>query len=128
MAYERIAIYAPHEILDVIVSFVPYKERHYYIKEFNGMLVDMSSIRYRVFQRSLACVSCGCVGEIMALERQKNDAIGRAHFNLYAIRYGFEILMTKDHIIPKSRGGSNRLENFQTMCKYCNEEKGDTVE
>ena len=33
--------------------------------------------------------------------------------------------MTKDHIIPKSKGGKNELSNYQTMCTYCNNEKAD---
>lgn len=36
---------------------------------------------------------------------------------------GKEVLMTKDHIIPKSKGGANDISNYQTMCKRCNEAK-----
>ena len=33
--------------------------------------------------------------------------------------------MTKDHIVPRSKGGGNGLHNMQTMCIVCNQEKGN---
>ena len=35
--------------------------------------------------------------------------------------------MTKDHIIPRSKGGPDCIENFQTMCEECNKKKRDTM-
>ena len=50
------------------------------------------------------------------------------HFNLYAINdSGDEVLMTKDHIIPKSKGGKNHLSNYQPMCCYCNCKKDNSL-
>lgn len=51
------------------------------------------------------------------------------HLNLYAIdENGKEVLMTKDHIIPKSKGGADDISNYQTMCERCNEAKGNRLE
>lgn len=36
-------------------------------------------------------------------------------------------LLTLDHIIPKSRGGSNRIHNLQTMCRKCNSAKRNSI-
>ncbi|HPO63646.1 MAG TPA: HNH endonuclease [Candidatus Kapabacteria bacterium] len=36
-----------------------------------------------------------------------------------------DIEMTIDHIIPKSRGGTDSWENLVTACKHCNNKKGN---
>lgn len=54
-------------------------------------------------------------------------------WELLKIQYGFTcpcchqaeptIKLTRDHIIPLSRGGSNFIENIQPLCKKCNVKK-----
>lgn len=36
-----------------------------------------------------------------------------------------DLCATRDHILPRSRGGSNELFNMVLACRACNEEKGD---
>jgi 5-methylcytosine-specific restriction endonuclease McrA len=103
------------------------KARKY--KEINGVMVKMTSQRYAVFQKSLACAKCGIVGSFFAIERPIFPENVKYHLNLYAIdKDGNEVLMTKDHILPRSKGGHNNLSNYQTMCYPCNFEKGNTIE
>ena len=94
---------------------------------FHGDPIYMNSERYHVFlQKGTKCVCCGLEALYFAKERHGNNM--RYHFNLYGINSeNEEVLFTKDHIIPKSKGGLNCLINYQTMCSKCNETKADKV-
>ena len=95
-----------------------------------GHEVKMWSKRYENFKKNgIECVRCGIRGRYFCLERHgiENER-NTWHFNLYAVdEDGGEILMTKDHIIPKSKGGSNSIKNFQPMCSLCNGKKADEM-
>lgn len=87
----------------------------------NGVSVKITSQRYAVFKNSITCVSCNVKGAFFAVERFSD---GPYHLNLYAMKHGREVLMTKDHIIAKFNGGKNIVSNYQTMCSPCNRLKG----
>ena len=95
---------------------------------FDGDRIKMTSDRYKTFaEKGVTCCDCGLEGKFFAKERDKLQH--RYHFNLYAIDdEGDEVLMTKDHIIPHSKGGQNNIDNYRTMCKICNELKSDNLE
>ena len=91
----------------------------------DGYDVYTTSLRYKTFiEKGYKCVCCGRTGAYYALEKSHGSNANRAHFNLYSED---DVLMTKDHILPKSMGGANRIENMQTMCTICNCEKGNAV-
>ena len=85
--------------------------------------VKLNSVRYKVFRRSLTCVKCGIRGTKFLLQKDKCELVGSAHFNLYAVENGKDVLMTKHHIVPSSKGGSDELDNLQTMCVTCNKKE-----
>lgn len=74
--------------------------------------------------KGIVCVTCSLEATHFVLESQAETI--KPHFNLYATVGEKEILFTKDHIFPKSKGGANELENYQTMCSPCNRLKSDT--
>lgn len=100
-------------------------------KQYGEHWVKMFSFRYWLFKnKGTKCCTCGIEGDHFHLERgaSSNNKTDRLHFNLYATAPdGSEILMTKDHIHPRSKGGGDYLGNFQTMCTICNAEKADKV-
>jgi hypothetical protein len=56
----------------------------------------MPAVRWQVFQRDgWKCVACG---------RNSHDGA----------------ILHVDHILPRSRGGADSLDNFQTLCEVCN--------
>lgn len=95
--------------------------------EVDGYLVKQQSLRYATFyQKGTTCVCCGKQGTHFKLDVERGvdpESTNRRHFNLYAED---GTLMTKDHILPKSLGGEDCVDNLQTMCKDCNELKRST--
>ncbi|MCK9597087.1 HNH endonuclease [Candidatus Pacearchaeota archaeon] len=78
-----------------------------------------NSQRYQLFKsKGLKCVCCGLEGKVFYFEKPNGQTT--YHLNLYGFFNGKEILFTKDHIIPRAKGGKDQLENYQTMCTVCN--------
>lgn len=97
--------------------------------------VKVSSPRMELFRQNPKCVNCDHMGSIWIL--QGHHAKETPHLNLYHVgdpipqhkKQSIDglILMTKDHIIPKSKGGSSGLDNLQTMCVICNRLKDNKL-
>ena len=71
------------------------------------------------------CINCGAIPRYFALGK---DKVGRWHLDLYGGEIDDDHMFTIDHIHPKSKGGDNIMENYQLLCKICNEDKSDSVE
>lgn len=113
---DRKELYSLEDVFPHVIK----KERRKVQKEFDGDLVKMTSLRLLVFkEKGCTCVRCGLYGLYLAKEKLANEK--SYHFNLYAIdENGDEVLMTKDHIVPKFKGGKDDMENLQPMCSRCN--------
>jgi len=96
----------------------------------DSMILDEFSVnltpRFLTFKvDGIKCHHCGLEGSFFSLDKFQMDK--SPHLNLYAIKDGKEVLMTSDHIIPKSKGGSNGISNRQCLCHKCNEKKDPAV-
>lgn len=99
-------------------------------QKFDGTEVLFEEIKYLVLkEKGFKCCSCPTVGTYFALERTAGygkSKYNNWHFNLYGKNeYEHEVMMTRDHVTPSSRGGKDELENMQTMCESCNMKKGN---
>ena len=120
--------YSIDEVKEKVKDVLFEKDKRNAKVDFDGDLIKGNSQRYQTFfTKGCKCAVCGIEGKYFAKERHPSDSV--YHLNLYAVDdNGNEILMTKDHIIPRSKGGINDISNYQTMCKLCNEAKGNKLE
>lgn len=127
--------------IDFVLSIVFTQQKRYLLRK-NGynyysdewifssrLLIERDGVKYsaptgthtlQVFcEKGTKCVKCGVEGGYFAAEE---SGINKAVLNLYT---NDDVLMTKDHIIPKSYGGGNYISNYQPMCKICNNKKAN---
>ena len=95
--------------------------------EVMGETVSSKSSRVRcLIQGGGKCVECGLQGSFWAVE--KHRVRDPYHINLYGLgKKGKEVMLTRDHIIPKSKGGGDSLINCQVLCSKCNSDKADSI-
>lgn len=125
---ERKEIYSIEEVEGKVKDVLFECNKKFAKVNFDGDMIKGNSQRYQTFFiKGCKCVKCGIEGKYFAKEKHPND--NSFHLNLYAIdKNGEEVLMTKDHIIPKSKGGIDDISNYQTMCEKCNVAKGNKLE
>lgn len=137
-----IAEYDPQIILNLSKDYQP-GEVHlmdFVVKFSNGQKVshrvNINNDRYYLFRNQKSCAGCGVIGTRLFLceDIQQSEALGvrRFHFNLYGQNVDTNdcmkdhfVLMTRDHIVPKSLGGIDSIDNYQTLCWNCNVLKSD---
>lgn len=109
--------FKPDEVFDFVPDSTFKKIKSPFVVDGQYYEVKVSSDRLVCFKRNRKCVCCGLEGNKFLL--QKSETQPTPHFNFYSD----DILMTKDHITAISNGGRNHIDNYQTMCKICNEIK-----
>lgn len=88
--------------------------------QFDEHFVYVGGKRQLLWLRETTCNCCGLQANHLWLERNS----GKYHFNLYGINdAGEEVMLTQDHIVPKSKGGESTEANLQLLCAICNSVK-----
>lgn len=124
---KRIAVFD----IDDVLPYICYSSKDPASKrKFAGHEVNLSNPKFILFRQYLDnygkifCEDCGVVGNYFALESAKNGE-AEVHLNLYGYdKEGDEVLLTRDHILPKSKGGKDACYNMQVLCLPCNKAKG----
>ena len=82
---------------------------------------------FKLFRKERDNLKC-CVCGIEASEWRTSKFFGIRCLNLYAKNsVGKTVLLTQDHIIPRSLGGCNSLHNLRIMCQPCNVKRGNNA-
>jgi len=117
------------EVLPLIRRKTPEMGKREFVRNFE---VNVTTQRLLTFKmKGTNCVLCGIKGKFFQLEKHVDSEF--YHLALYAVnKFGHKILMTKDHIYPKSRirkgmPGRDSLSNLQSACYKCNQKKGTQV-
>jgi hypothetical protein len=135
MAKERYSIEMIHEIMrqtHLRVGRSPAGPLHVLP---NGNIFALNKRMKTFLRKGTDCVSCGAIGQFY-MEKANPDLAKCTHrpsviLSLYAqlpdANSSNLRVMTRDHIFPRSHGGSNGLNNMQPMCNVCNGVKGSQV-
>lgn len=120
MGYKSVGKFEVQEIIDLINSSKS-------SAILAGHKVSVSGGRLKNFAiNGTDCICCGAKGAYFSVETTNKDPKTGLHLNLYAINvHGDPVLMTKDHIVLKSLGGEDKVENYSPMCLRCNNLRGN---
>jgi hypothetical protein len=95
------------------------------VVKISGVLINICHPNYILFTSDKIyhghkCQNCDRKIVKAGIFVSKNTPVVKGYFHLFS---SDDIVFTKDHIIPRSHGGQNCLDNYQTMCYNCNQQK-----
>jgi 5-methylcytosine-specific restriction endonuclease McrA len=90
-----------------------------------SIAINLKKDRYKCFlHNGISCSGCNKVASFFAVEKVESKSYSGYSLNLYSDDGSY---FTKDHIFPKSLGGADSMDNYQTMCWKCNAKKGNSI-
>jgi 5-methylcytosine-specific restriction endonuclease McrA len=123
MAVKGFTRYGQYTIAEVLPHIG--NRRHEFQWKNGHISVRMGTQRMLLFKRQQECQCCGLKGQYFALEF---SGCFQPHFNMYGVNdQGHEVLLTVDHINPRSKGGKSTPENVQLLCTHCNAAKSNSL-
>ena len=76
----------------------------------------------------MVCWHCGIKATCWVVNKGQNDIVSKPVLDLFATTRGRYVLMTRDHIIPRSLGGANDVRNLRVGCTDCNSARGNEMD
>lgn len=122
--YEIFKKYEIEEIFSSVEKGVIPDPIIYSKKDYQDSKTRAKIIKQMIERDGCHCQSCQKVPTYFAMGK---DNAGYWHLDLYSEVEGEHYMYTIDHIHPKSKGGKNHIDNYQLLCKVCNEDKSDIV-
>lgn len=119
------------EKANVALPFEDGKGNHVGI-EFEGVMVKVRKTRvYTLIKKKgeRKCACCGAVAKYVKVDKLQIHGVAQTKITVIGEKQnGVEVVMTADHIIARTRGGSNNvMENMQLQCMDCNRAKGNML-
>jgi len=93
-------------------------------KDYQDSKTRIKIIKQLIDRDGCKCQECKKEPTYFAMGK---DNAGYWHLDLYSKEDGEHYMYTIDHIHPKSKGGKNHIDNYQLLCKICNEDKSDST-
>jgi len=115
-------MYTVQEITNLIATALKYGKGRFKLP--SGKRVRLTKTLKTFYHRGVTCTNCGLTGTVFREVKHSK----KTHLQLLASKNDTEVLMTCDHIIPQSKGGSNNFSNLQTLCCQCNYDKKDKID
>lgn len=85
-------------------------------------------VKWRVFERDQnKCVYCGLQGTLWVIWMESKKKIVVIHHDLAAVVDGKYVMLTRDHVIPRTKGGASTADNLACACAPCNHAKGNKL-
>lgn len=111
--------------MEQIMPHIGFKKPPIQLECLNGKTytVRVNSVKFECFRRNHICVFCRKEGCVWLLQLEPNGK--SIHLNMFWREGEEKMMLTLDHICPRSKNGKTRISNSQTLCQKCNQDKGD---
>lgn len=79
------------------------------------------------FTKNPTCACCGVSGSVWVTTEPLIGANAKRSMAAIGVKNGKIVRLTCDHILPRAMGGTDMVDNIQTMCNDCNVKKASML-